>query len=683
MTKKIILISIFCLLYSCVVAQKPAKDSLLKIAIANKLDSPTVSAFLNLGNIYKNNQDSSNSADYFFKALNLSKKIDFKRGIVRSYTQLGYLFEVTQDLPKAKIYYNYAIQYAKKNGFKKELALAYSYMYFIYSAKSEFSNAIIYADSALTIFSQLNRKPDIANQLNNIGIMNWKLHKNLEAIKYLQKTLAVYDQIGATAEVNKLNTYLNIGLVFEDLKSHDKAVEYFTKVIPLAKKYNEIKTLGDAYNDLGNVYLNTKKYESALYYYRLSLPLALKSDQPLKKGIAYANIATTLVELKRYEEAEKFMKLSNKEYQSIDNKEGIATNLVNSAKLLTETKRLNEADITLKKAMDIANKNNFMVLKQNIFESMAEVNKLKGEFTEAYLKQDSAYQLQNKNFNFETNKQIANLEVKYKTAEKEKEILKNKTELLIAGSQIQKRNYWLIISCLGIFLLAVATILIVRNSKLKRQKLEEENTFKLNIAKEQAKNEVQEEKLRISRELHDNIGAQLSFINGSIQKMVAHDEQNEELQQTQKITQNTIKELRSTVWLINQQEFSLEEFVVKLREYLKPYYGGKPQINIVDDSDKDYILAPIIATNLFRIVQEAVNNSLKYAEAESIDVSLLAKENNLKVVINDDGKGYDANGIASGYGLKNMQARVMSVKGSYNVDTKKDEGTQITLIIPI
>lgn len=664
-------------------AQNTIKDSLLKVVSANKLDSPTVSAYLNLGSYYKGQRDSASSADNYFKALNLAKKIGFKRGIVVSLTEIGYLAEVTQDLPRAQNYYKQAIQYAKNNDLSKQLALAYSYMYFIYSARSEFETAIVYADSAYVIFKRLDRKIDMANQLNNIGTCYWKLHKNLEAMKYYQRTLALYDELGGDNEARKLNTYLNVGLVFEDLKSHDQAVKYFEKAIILAKKYKAVKSLRDGYNNLGNVYSNKKQYEKALSYYKLSLPLALQTDQAQARGIAYANIATTLINLKRYEEAEKNIKLSDKEYQSIDNKEGIASNLLNYAKLLGETKRLNEADFALKKAMGIANKNNFVLLRQNIFESMAEISKLRGEFTDAYMKQDSAYQLQNANFNFETNKQIAALEVKYQTAEKEREILKNKTELLTASSQIQKRNFWLIITTLIGLLVVFCAFTIYRNSISKQQKLKEETVYKVSLAQQQTKNLVQEEKLRISRELHDNIGAQLSFINGSIQSLASADSNNQQLQRTQQITQNTIKELRSTVWLINQQEFSLEEFVVKLREYLKPYYGSKPQISIVNQSDDDYTLEPIVATNLFRIIQELVNNSIKYAQAKELTVDIVAERNTLKVAVKDDGIGYDLNAKSAGYGLKNIEARVNTIKGNYTVETALGKGTLVDLNIPI
>jgi signal transduction histidine kinase len=685
MTKKFTLVFLFFILISSakLTAQTSIKDSLLKIATANQLDSPTVSAFLNLGNLYKQEQDSTKSADYYFKALNLAKKIDFRRGIMVSLTEIGYLAEVTEDLPKAKAYYTSAIQYGKKNNLKRQVALAYSYMFFIYSSRSEFNNAIIYADSSLKIFEQLGRKKDVANQLNNIGTSYWKLHKNVEAIKYLQRTLDILDDIGTNAEFNKLNTCLNIGLVFEDLKSHDQALKYFNKVIPIALKYNATKNLNDAYNNIGNVYLNTKNYSKALYHYKLSLPFAIKSDQAQAIGICYANIATCLTNLKRYQEAEKYFKLSNKEYQSIGNKEGLAINMVNSAQLLAETKKLNQAEVVLKNAMDIANKNNFTVIKQSIFESMAEVSKLKGEFTEAYMKQDSALQLQNKNFNFDTNKQIADLEVKYKTTQKEKQILAAKSELLIADASIQKRNLGLTIALSLVLILGVSAFFISRNAKLKQQKIKEEAALQLILSTAETKNQVQEEKLRISQELHDNIGAQLSFINSSIGTMFSNDKENVQLQETQTITQNTIRELRSTVWLINQQEFSLDEFVVKLRDYVKPYHTGKPHITIEDLSEGNIVLQPIVATNLFRVIQEVVNNAIKHADASALNISFKSNSQELELLISDNGKGFDLNLKANGYGLKNINSRIQNIKGKHQFLSKNGEGTKVTINIPL
>jgi signal transduction histidine kinase len=649
----------------------------------NKIDSPTVSAYLNLGKYYRNAQDSTSSADNSYKALALAKKIDFKRGIALSYIELGYLYELTADLPKAKSFYNNAIQYTKKNQIKKELALVYSYMFFIYSLQSEYTKAIAYADSAANAYKVLNRNLDVANQYNNIGIMYYKQNKNVEAIKYYQAALSVFENIGQSVEYKLPNTLNNIGLVFEALKSHDQAITYFNRVIPLSKKYKLENALSEAYNGLGNVYLNTKKYQKALYYYQLSLPLALKSNQTQGIAIAYANLSITLTNLKNYKKAEEYLKISDAKYKSINNLEGIISNQINYSQLLAKTDRLSEAEKTLNKAMAIARKNNFTVLIQNIYESMAEISKLKGEFNDAYAKQDSAYKLQEKNFNFDTNKQIADLEVKYKTTQKEKEILAAKSDLLIADAGIQKRNLGLTIALSLILILGSSAFFISRNAKLKQQKAKEEAALQLILATTETKNQLQAEKLRISQELHDNIGAQLSFINSNIGTLSNQDQANEQLKETQIITQNTIRELRSTVWLINQQEFSLDEFIVKLRDYVKPYHTGKPHINIEDLSAGNIVLAPITATNLFRILQEIVNNTIKHADATLLNITFKNIKNELELLITDNGKGFDLDAKANGYGLKNINSRVQNIKGNYQIESKIGEGTQTKLNIPV
>jgi signal transduction histidine kinase len=664
-------------------SQSKLLDSLNKVVSMNKIDSPTVSAYLNLGKYYRNAQDSTSSADNSYKALALAKKIDFKRGIALSYIELGYLYELTADLPKAKSFYNNAIQYTKKNQIKKELALVYSYMFFIYSLQSEYTKAIAYADSAANAYKVLNRNLDVANQYNNIGIMYYKQNKNVEAIKYYQAALSVFENIGQSVEYKLPNTLNNIGLVFEALKSHDQAITYFNRVIPLSKKYKLENALSEAYNGLGNVYLNTKKYQKALYYYQLSLPLALKSNQTQGIAIAYANLSITLTNLKNYKKAEEYLKISDAKYKSINNLEGIISNQINYSQLLAKTDRLSEAEKTLNKAMAIARKNNFTVLIQNIYESMAEISKLKGEFNDAYAKQDSAYKLQEKNFNFDTNKQIADLEVKYKTTQKEKEILAAKSDLLIADAGIQKRNLGLTIALSLILILGSSAFFISRNAKLKQQKAKEEAALQLILATTETKNQLQAEKLRISQELHDNIGAQLSFINSNIGTLSNQDQANEQLKETQIITQNTIRELRSTVWLINQQEFSLDEFIVKLRDYVKPYHTGKPHINIEDLSAGNIVLAPITATNLFRILQEIVNNTIKHADATLLNITFKNIKNELELLITDNGKGFDLDAKANGYGLKNINSRVQNIKGNYQIESKIGEGTQTKLNIPV
>ena len=664
-------------------AQSVLKDSLDKVVQFNKLDSPTVKAALALGKIFRNEQDSAKSADYYFKALDLAKKSNFNRGITLSYVELGYLFELTQDMPKAETYYIKALQSAKKYQHFKELALAYSYMFFIYSAKSEFNNAVIYADSALNIYIRLNRKIDIANQYNNIGLMLFKQNKNKEAILNYQKALSIYEELGKTAESNKIGALNNIGLIFEALKNYDTAIKYFNSVRKTAIANGYAKQLNEVNNNLGSSYFYLKQYKKSYQYYYENLASSKASKDPVKYGIALSNLGNVTTELKLYKRAEEYFKQAILEFQKVNNFQGIGEAYVTYAKLLGLDERLSEANDLLQKALVISVKYNLPVLKQNVYESLAEINKLQKNYNQAYLMQDSAFKLKDENFNIETNKQIADLEIKYETSEKEKQIALNKTAIALGNMQLQKKNNWLLLSSFSILFLIVGTGLVVRNGKLKQKKLKSEAAYQLKLATAETTNQIQEEKLRISRELHDNIGSQLTFISNSIESFEAENGAAIKLNEAQTITKNTIRELRRTVWLINQPEFSLEEFVIKLRDYVRPYETGKPIINIISDEAPDCILKPITATNLFRIIQEGVNNSLKYADASLLEVTLNHQSNKLNVQISDNGKGFDLDKNSEGYGLKNIKARVETLKGECFYSSKLTEGTQINLILPL
>ena len=86
---------------------------------------------------------------------------------------------------------------------------------------------------------------------------------------------------------------------------------------------------------------------------------------------------------------------------------------------------------------------------------------------------------------------------------------------------------------------------------------------------------------------------------------------------------------------------------------------------------------------LFRIAQEAVNNAIKYASAKSIRVSFEHDTKSLKIVIEDDGKGFDLKKIKIGNGLKNIDERVFSMEGSISRITNEGSGTKIQMEVPI
>ncbi|MEO5910090.1 MAG: sensor histidine kinase [Pelobium sp.] len=549
------------------------------------------------------------------------------------------LMEAIGNYPKAVSLSLDALKLYEESGDQAKIGSGNFQTGLVLETSKQFDKAIEYYNTALSIRKAIKDSLGMSNVYNNLGII-YKNQKKFDlAINSYQNAYSLAIQMGRP--VLSINPLINLGVVLNKQNKNEKAIEKYEQALVIANKFNKENAINTIETNLVLLYLNTDQFEKALPLAQKAYNYGEKEGTLEEKMVFNYNLAETLDGLNRSKEAFPYMQTAMKLKDSLNNTQSTGA----IAEMLTRFE-------TEKKEQRIK-----LLGKEN------NLQKLSIENQELSLSQ-RALEIDNRDFSINLkNKEIESQKLKSFQQLQQLKLFANEKE--IKDLELRQKNIYLFIAALILVGLGFFGFQFY-----KRRQLNE-------------RNRMQEEKIRISRELHDNIGAQLSFINGSIQNMVSQDLQNEELQQTQKITQNTIKELRSTVWLINQQEFSLEEFVVKLREYLKPYYGGKPQINIVNNSDQDYILAPIIATNLFRIVQEAVNNALKYAEAESINVSLLAKENNMKVSIEDDGKGYDINAKSTGYGLKNMQARVNTINGIYKVESKINNGTLINLSVPL
>jgi signal transduction histidine kinase len=97
-------------------------------------------------------------------------------------------------------------------------------------------------------------------------------------------------------------------------------------------------------------------------------------------------------------------------------------------------------------------------------------------------------------------------------------------------------------------------------------------------------------------------------------------------------------------------------------------------------------LKGMLEVQLYRVIQEAVGNALKYAEATSIHIQITQSEEFVKITIQDDGKGFDSKSImgkGKGMGLSNMSARVQELNGQIKIDSEVGKGTQVAVEVPL
>jgi two-component system, sensor histidine kinase LadS len=194
---------------------------------------------------------------------------------------------------------------------------------------------------------------------------------------------------------------------------------------------------------------------------------------------------------------------------------------------------------------------------------------------------------------------------------------------------------------------------------------------------------LQHERERISRDLHDNVGAQLSYIISNIDHIVETQNKDENrLDDVADTAKSAILNLRETIWAINNEQLTVEDFYDRFKFYATNQVKNRADVRLIFSENivNNPVLNPNQALNLYRICQEALNNALKYANAQTLDIFIQANEATyFKFSLKDDGTGFDLSQNTEGYGLKNMKARAREIGADFNLKSELGKGTTVEI----
>ena len=231
--------------------------------------------------------------------------------------------------------------------------------------------------------------------------------------------------------------------------------------------------------------------------------------------------------------------------------------------------------------------------------------------------------------------------------------------------------------------------LIYYQEKLKNTQQSQACELKQAINQIETQNKLQSQRLAISKDLHDNIGAQLTFIISSVETAkfapeLENTKLGNKLTQISDFTKDTIIELRDTIWAMNSSEISFEELQIRISNFIEKANDVSEnsifKFNI-DANLSNLKLSSIIGMNIYRTIQEAVNNALKYANATEIVVAIDKVNDKININITDNGIGFDKDVIIEGNGLQNMQKRIEEIGGTFDIKSEPEKGTKIAILI--
>jgi signal transduction histidine kinase len=195
------------------------------------------------------------------------------------------------------------------------------------------------------------------------------------------------------------------------------------------------------------------------------------------------------------------------------------------------------------------------------------------------------------------------------------------------------------------------------------------------------------ERERISRDLHDSLGAYANAVLYNTELLAqenSNDKRNELMKDLKFASKDIITSLRETVWALNKESYTAEDCLLRIRNFIQPFSRYYSHINFTIEGEAPDAMQfhYTKALNLVRIIQEAVSNAIKHAEAKNISVRSSSDGDKWKLTVSDDGKGFDYNAakkMEAGNGLTNMQRRASDSGFDFIPESSESRGTTITV----
>jgi len=500
-----------------------------------------------------------------------------------------------------------------------------------------------------------------------------------ENIKYSLKSIELFEKIGDYENIANGYGELGFRLKATNLKDSEK---YMMKGLKIAEKGNFSQPLVNIYNNYGTVKEMMQQSDSALFYFFKGLEIKKKLNDSV--GIPYSlnNIGDAYLRQKKFGLAKKYFDEAMKDRLAMKDHYGIADNYAYNGDLYFAMKNYPLAIENFQKSLNLSEKYKITNLIRHDYNMLSQSYELNNDLPNAlkFYKKNQVFK--DSIINKETYDKMAELQMKFDTADKEKQILEQKA--------LEKKRMNTIKIMVILFLsLLLISVLIYRSLKLKNINQKQEYELHSAIEKIEYQNKLQEQRLGISRDLHDNIGAQLTFIISSVETLkdtfAINDEKiNSKLNSISTFTKDTIVELRDTIWAMNQSEIDFEEMKSRIMNFIEKAQESHENIHIsfeLDPALNDVKFTSSEGMNIYRIIQEAVNNSLKYADAGKISISAMKNDSKIKIAVSDDGKGFNENEIIAGSGLYNMKKRASEIAEEFRIISEKGKGTEVYFVL--
>lgn len=553
-----------------------------------------------------------------------------------------------------------------------------------YSSKGEFKNAIQIFREEIILAKKEGKKDQIADCLNEIGNAYSDLGENLNAFRAYHEALGYIK----TESSLKAKILKNTGALFLSWKNFERALSYYDLAYALAVRIKDQRTAADCLNNKGTVFEQQHNYAEAFSVYKAALTFYLSNQINDRACLTYNNLAILSKVTSKPAQALYYYKQAVAFAEKADNAwltAAIANNLGN---LLSEAGQLSESERYLLKAFNLEKKIEAKELIPETLENLALNAERKGNFKEAYSYHKHYSDAQKEFINLENTREVNRLQEQFQAATREKKIAVLNKENTLQRLSISKRNT-VIFSLAALFLTSLLfAYLIISRNRLRQKNMRQAEVIRQQeyLASAVIKAE-EKERTRIAADLHDGIGQLFSSVKMNLSGIAdnisfTRPDIEQTYHKTLSLVDQSCREVRALSHQMAPYMLQKRGLKIALEDYVLNIHSEALNVSL-DIIGLDRRLEISVETVLFRVIQEAINNVIKHSKARHFDIQIVLDSENLSVMLEDDGTGFDTQNYKEGIGLTNMQNRIDYLHGSFQIDSAPGKGTVLSISIPI
>lgn len=614
---------------------------------------------LHLADLEQVTNNSSRERFYLKKARALAREWKKTDKEIIALSNLGNNYAIAQDFDRARGYFEKSLQLARKCKDLKGESRAFLNIGSIDYYKGNWKEAVSNYVKSAAIKERLNDREGIAMIHNNIAAIYKEQKRYKKSLEYYLKTTAYYEQSGDS--VLLAETWINTAIVHIFIGEKDKAIDLLNNALNCIQDKQLPETMLIAHTNLAFAYTEKRSYKQALHYLKIAEEAA-KQQQDLHTLTFIANLyGATWFYLGDYPKAIRYYTQS---YES-----GKELGLLNEQK-------------------------------KALF-GLYEAEQKTGNFQQALIWHEQYMSIADSLFNSENQQQLAELEEKYDTQQKAQKITRLSARNRAVSLQQKLTSNQLKLSVMSGALILVGVIFLSmffyqrsrRQDALLVSAQERHNEQVNQLMTKQEINLLetaiaaqQDERKKLAKDIHDNLGSYLATLKYQ-HEVVKPGAENPKLLQHHAATAQLISDACAEVRTIAHQmatgfdtQFSLVPAVNELIQRIR----STSQFHLEWYHYPDELQLPrAAAVSIYKVIQELFSNVLKHARAKNVECHVHQNDDEINILLEDDGIGFNQASTSGGMGLLNMRERVAQLNGTFEINSRPSGGTTVVIIVPL